>query len=329
MFALIRRRNIAPVAEPSLGDLMAQRRNDPNPELKIRRDPAPTRWNYRYQRLMLTPLFRASVRIGLPVLLILLITAGWFSKDANRQLLATTLSDWTEAFQNRPAFMVAGMQVTGADSDLTAAILTDLQLTFPVSSFDLSLDDIRAAVIAYAAVKDATVGVQTGGSPGGATQPGGTLVIAVTQREPVAVWRYQDDLWLIDAEGVTTGLLTARVDRSDLPLIAGDGAKDVIGEALALFQAAGPISDRVRGLVRMSERRWDLVLDRDQRILLPHDNPIAALQRVMALNEARDMLDRDILAVDMRNAARPTIRLSQPAVAILRNTSATQVEAGQ
>ena len=49
----------------------------------------------------------------------------------------------------------------------------------------------------------------------------------------------------------------------------------------------------------------------------------------MALNEAQDMLDRDVITVDMRNAARPTIRLSQPAVAILRNTSATQVEAGQ
>ena len=318
MFALIRRRKPTPPRhEPSLDQLMAQRHAEP--ELKIKRDPAPTRWNYRYQRLMLTPLFRASVRIGLPDVLILLITTTWFSNDANRAMLSTTLSDWTEAFQNRPAFMVAGMQVTGADSDLTAAIMTDLKLTFPVSSFDLNLDDIRTAVIAYAAVKDASVGVQ----------PGGTLQIAVTQREPVAVWRYNDDLWLIDAEGVTTGLLTARVDRGDLPLIAGDGAKDVIGEALALFQAAAPISDRVRGLVRMSERRWDLILDRDQRILLPHDAPIAALQRVMALNEAQDMLDRDIITVDMRNAARPTIRLSQPAVAILRNTSAIQTQVGQ
>ena len=72
-----------------------------------------------------------------------------------------------------------------------------------------------------------------------------------------------------------------------------------------------------------------MVLDRDQRILLPHENPIAALQRVMALHEAQDMLDRDIITVDMRNAARPTIRLSDPAVAILRNTSAIQTQVGQ
>ena len=324
MFALIARlgrkpRHAEPRFEPSLDQLMAQRRADQPLGPKIRRDPAPTRWSYKYQRLMLTPLFRASVRIGLPVVLVILITTAWFSNDANRAMLQTRISGWTEAFQNRPSFMVAGMQVQGADSDLTAAILTDLKLTFPVSSFDLDLDAIRASVIAYAAVKDASVGVQ----------PGGTLQIAVTQREPVAIWRYNNDLWLIDADGTTIGLLTARADRGELPLIAGDGAKESIAEALALFQAAGPISARVRGLVRMSERRWDLVLDRDQRILLPHDNPIAALQRVMALNEAQDMLDRDIITVDMRNAARPTIRLSDPAVAILRNTAAIQTQVGQ
>ena len=304
MFALIRRK---PAAEPGL-----------------RRDPAPTRWSYRYQRLMLTPAFRASVRIGLPVLLIVFIATAWFTNDANRAMLNAKISDWTEAFQHRPAFMVVGMQVTGADSDLTAAILTDLELTFPVSSFDLDLDAIRTSVVAYAAVKDATVGVQTGGSG-----PGGTLSIGVTQRQPVAIWRYQDDLWLIDDQGMATSLLTARADRADLPLIAGDGAKDAIVEALALFAAASPVRDRVRGLVRMSERRWDLILDRDQRILLPHDNPIAALERVMALHAAQDMLARDIITVDMRLAARPTIRLSGPAVAILRNTAATQAEAGQ
>ncbi len=29
-------------------------------------DPAPSRWSYRLQRLMLTPLFRFSLRLGVP-----------------------------------------------------------------------------------------------------------------------------------------------------------------------------------------------------------------------------------------------------------------------
>ena len=69
----------------------------------------------------------------------------------------------------------------------------------------------------------------------------------------------------------------------------------------------------MRGLIRMGERRWDVVLDRDQRILLPEDDPVSALQRVAAIDAAQDMMARDLTIVDMRNPARPTVRLAAPA----------------
>jgi cell division protein FtsQ len=149
----------------------------------------------------------------------------------------------------------------------------------------------------------------------------------VAQRQPVAVWRYSDGLRLIDAEGVMTGMIASRADRADLPLIAGDGAKEAIGEALALFAAAAPVAPRVRGLVRMGERRWDLVLDEDLRVLLPTDGAVSALERVIALHQAQEMLDRDVAAVDMRLASRPTLRLHPPALNILRNVTATAASA--
>jgi cell division protein FtsQ len=70
----------------------------------------------------------------------------------------------------------------------------------------------------------------------------------------------------------------------------------------------------------MGERRWDMVLDRDQRILLPGQDPVAALNRVIALDQAQDMLARDLSIVDMRLPRRPTIRLAQPALADIRNS---------
>jgi cell division protein FtsQ len=68
----------------------------------------------------------------------------------------------------------------------------------------------------------------------------------------------------------------------------------------------------------MGERRWDLVLGRDQRILLPSDGAVAALDRVLALDAARDLLSRDIAVVDMRNPNRTTIRLNEAAAVALR-----------
>ncbi|EYD71233.1 cell division protein FtsQ/DivIB [Limimaricola hongkongensis] len=281
------------------------------PQYGMRRDPAPTRWGYRYQRLMLTPAFRIGMRFGLPVLGVALVGGIWFGQADNRAAFAAQLDRIKATIQQRPEFMVGAVEIDGAEPALAAAIKSFLPETMPISSFDLDLPEIRTRIRELTAVADATVRVQ----------PGGTLEIAVTQRVPVAVWRYVDGLRLVDAKGVMTGMIGQRSDRADLPLIAGDGAREKIDEALALFAAAAPVADRVRGLVRMGERRWDLVLDRDQRILLPAANPVPALERVMALDGAEDMLARDIAAVDIRNEDRPTIRLTEQALVRLRRVS--------
>ena len=48
-----------------------------------------------------------------------------------------------------------------------------------------------------------------------------------------------------------------------------------------------------------------------------------ALERVMALDEAEEILARDIAAVDIRNEDRPTIRLTEQALVRLRRVSET------
>lgn len=276
-------------------------------------DPAPSKLGYRYQRLMLTPGFRATVRIGVPVLLIGAIAGSWYSKPDNRALLETTIAETVQGFQERPQFMVQSMAVNGADAPLMADVVNLLPKNFPLSSFELDLLAIRAEIEALDAVRSASVRVG----------PGGTLQVDVTPREPVALWRDGPVLRLIDAEGVQSGTVKARSDRLDLPLIAGDGAEQNIQEALDLYAGAGPLRDRVRGLVRMGERRWDIVLDRDQRIMLPGDGAVPAFDRVIALNNAQDMLERDVVIVDMRNANRPTLRMNEDAAAALRRVNTT------
>ena len=129
--------------------------------------------------------------------------------------------------------------------------------------------------------------------------------------------RTPSGLIVIDAEGVPIDLAMRRADRPELPVLTGDGAQDHVAEALAIRAAAGPLAPRLRGLVRMGERRWDVVLDRDQRILLPEIGPVRALERVIVLNETQEMhqmLDRDVAAVDMRLADRPSLRMKERAV---------------
>lgn len=278
---------------------------------RVPRDPAPSKWHYRWQRWMLTPGVKAGLRIGTPLLLIGLIAGVWTSKPENRAMVTDQIAEWTDAVQNRPEFTLTRLDIIGADAQTVADVQTMLPLEFPVSSFDLDLVEMKATVEDLYAVKHASVRVGDGG----------VLEIDVVPRVPVAVWRDKGTLRLIDADQVTSGILETRAARRDLPLIAGEGAHAHLEEALTLFHTAQPIKDDVRALVRMGERRWDLVLDKGIRLMLPSDSPVAALDRIIVVNGAKDMLSRDIAAVDMRNPDRPVLRMSPDAANALRRAS--------
>jgi cell division protein FtsQ len=203
--------------------------------------------------------------------------------------------------EQRPAFMVHMMAVDGASLELAEDIREIFPLDFPLSSFDLDLAEMQKAI----AELDAVAGVDV------QIRKGGVLQVVVDERIPVIVWRGRDAVELLDHEGHRVVQVPARASRPDLPLVTGQGANDAIPEALEILAAAGPIGTRVRGLVRMGERRWDVVLDNGQRILLPETNPRQALSRVIALDTIRDLLARDVAVVDMRIGQRPTLRMRE------------------
>ena len=276
------------------------------------RDPSPSRWSYRWQRWMLTPGVRQTLRLGGPLVLIGVIATVWFADDQRRAMFFAGVAEVRNSIETRPEFTVTAMAIDGAGPEVADAIRQVLPLDFPMTSFDLDLDALRAAVLKVGAVADATVRVKSGG----------ILEIHITPRIPVALWRQDDGLHLIDRDGTDMGAVATRADRPDLLLVAGDGAKEALGEAMAIMAAARPIAPHMRGLVRMGDRRWDLVLERGQRIMLPQDNALAALQRVVVMAQTQDLLERDIVAVDMRNPDRPTIRLTGGAAAEMRQINA-------
>ena len=280
------------------------------------RDPAPSKWKYRYQRWMLTPGVRGLVKVGLPLAVVTLGFVIWYVQDDNQKLVRAQIAQLKLQVQQRPEFMVSHTEITGAAPELAAQVAQAVDVDFPASSFDVDLEDVRQQVEAVEGVMSARLRLGQAGA----------LVVEVEPRQVVAIWRDADKLRLLDGDGVFAGRIDARADRLDLPLIAGDGAQANIAQALALFKAAKPIAARVRGLVRMGERRWDLVLDRDQRILLPTVNPQAALDRVIVLHQAQDMLERDVAVVDMRSGARPTLRMNKEATDALRRVSQTEAE---
>jgi cell division protein FtsQ len=279
-------------------------------------DPAPSRWAYRFQRLMLTPLFRLALRVGVPLTLSFSIGALYLADEARRGELEVVVSEMWSGLQTRPEFMVNMMAIDGASEDVAAAIHEITPVSFPVSSFDLDLPAIRATVAALNPVRSADVRLQ----------PGGVLQVEVDERKTAALWRTPDGLFRIDDEGTYLGLAYLRSDFPELPILSGDGADLAVPEARALMAIAAPFGDRLKGLVRMGERRWDVVLDRGQRIMLPELGAVQALERVIALDQVRDVLARDLSRIDMRLGQRPTLRMNENAVSELWRIKTTIVD---
>ena len=270
----------------------------------FKQDPAPSRLKYRMQRWMLTPGIRLGLRIGVPFCLVFALASAYLANEQRRDALNIFVSDLRQSIHDRPEFQVKLIAIDGAGADLADDIREVASLRFPVSSFEIDVDQIRDVIEKLDPVKSAAVRIRSGG----------VLQIDVVERDPVLVWRSRQGLALLDEAGIHVAELGRRSLHSNLPLIAGDGADVHVAEALSLFATARPLGNRLRGLVRIGERRWDVVLDRGQRIMLPAESPVSALERVIAVSEVRDLLERDIAAVDMRLSARATVRMSETAV---------------
>ncbi|WP_299726122.1 cell division protein FtsQ/DivIB [uncultured Tateyamaria sp.] len=255
------------------------------------------------QRLMLTPLFRLGLRAGLPFALTLSVATWFLSDPQNQAAIRDTVAEARASIEQRPEFMVNLMAIDGGDTDLDAAIRQAIPLDFPVSSFDLDPAAMRTRILEMPPVKEASVRIR----------PGGVLQVDITPRVPIAIWRTAEGLTLIDATGALVAPAARRDLHPDLPVIAGDGAPEHVDEALALMAAGAPLGNRLRGLVRLGNRRWDVVLDRDQRILLPSTGAVQALERALALDEVDEVLARDVARVDLRLSERPTVRMNATA----------------
>ena len=283
---------------------------------RYKTDPAPSLWVYRLNRAMLTPLFRVMVRLVLPVAVLCFGVWLYFSDSGRREAVIIAKNDIVDSIKNRPEFQLTVMSIDGASRSVSEDIREILAIDFPISWIDLDLDQIRDTVVGLDPVQHVTAHYRKDG----------ILQLDVVERVPAIVWRTRQSIELLDATGAPVGQMKTRTNRADLPLVAGLGAAKAVPEALAVIAAAQPIANRVRGLVRIGERRWDMILDKGQRILLPAKAPVQAIERVIVLNEANNLLARDLTLIDMRISARPSLRLSENALTQLARIKPGYVE---
>ena len=82
---------------------------------------------------------------------------------------------------------------------------------------------------------------------------------------------------------------------------------------LALLDAAGPLKGRIRAGTLVSGRRWTLKMDNGMDVRLPELGAADALARLVRLERDQKILEKDVLAVDLRMPDRVVVRLTEEA----------------
>jgi cell division protein FtsQ len=98
----------------------------------------------------------------------------------------------------------------------------------------------------------------------------------------------------------------------DLPLLIGRAANLHAGELARLTQAAPHLKPAMAGATWVGGRRWDLRFQSGEVLLLPEGEAAArkALTKFASMDQSVQLLGKGYVRIDMRDAKRMLIRLS-------------------
>ena len=138
------------------------------------------------------------------------------------------------------------------------------------------------------------------------------LEVRVEERQPFAIWQHGSQLTIVERNGDVIAPFAAG-RHAVLPLVIGYGAA---AEAATFVDKIGQLpalASRVKGYIRVAERRWNLRLENGVTLKLPENGQDEALAEVLRLDRESGLLSRDITVVDMRLADRVVVQLTADA----------------
>lgn len=152
--------------------------------------------------------------------------------------------------------------------------------------------------------------------------------VDVVERRPLALWQVDRRLQVIDADGQVIRVPDIRRFR-ELPIVVGPDAATHARALLDLLAGEPDLAKRMTAAVRVAERRWNVRLDDRIEIRLPAEDIGVAWSRLAAMERSHAMLDRDIVAVDLRLPDRLIVQLAPGAKAGTETGSTGAAGAGK
>lgn len=227
------------------------------------------------------------VLIGLGVLLVAVI--AYYTVDGAK--LKTRLANAAANY----GYVVHHTDIEGIKQTSLDAVNVKLAIPKNAPLFSLNLPQLREQVLTLPWVREATL----------KRQWPNRLIVTITERVPVALYKQAGDkIALVD----TTGAVLATENLKSYGrflLVEGDEADVKAGDLIAKLANYPTLAVQLKKAVRVSKRRWDLVLEATD-IKLPEDDKLA---EALAKIETENLLkgEKAPKTVDLRLLDKPKI----------------------
>ena len=241
---------------------------------------------------------------AMAVATVLLAGAVGYSAVVSGQV--ANVATWVKAARDQVAnavgLRIVAVSITGAKEVSREEILTTAGVTGRASLLFLDAAAARARLLSNPWIADAAV----------LKLYPDRLQISITERQAFALWQKNGRVSVIAPDG--TVLEPYVEDRYlDLPLVVGRGAELHAKDFFAVLDRFAEIRASLRASVLVAERRWDLWLKNGVEVRLPESKVEPALELLTKLDHEKQLLSRDIVAVDLRLPDRVSVRLSETA----------------
>ena len=186
-------------------------------------------------------------------------------------------------------FGISSIRISGNRRTDPRDVLAALGFGPGESIFAADMQAARAHLLSLEWVADAEVRRQYPDS----------ISISIVERLPFALWETPNGTYVVERSGRIIGLFDASAF-PHLPVLAGEGAPRSAAELVDAVAAHRALNARVAGYARISDRRWNLLLNDNVVVDLPEEGWAKELDILEHLIVDRGILERDISEIDLR-----------------------------
>lgn len=160
-------------------------------------------------------------------------------------------------------------------------------------TYAIDLNAMAARVAATPGVRNASV----------RRMPNGNLAVRVNMYRAVAQWTDGDAFFPLSADGTIVQRPETERDPSSV-LFRGPIPTDIS----EITKAAHNLIGNLDYMEWIEKRRWNIHTTGGITVMLPEENPAAAIATLVMLNEKHNLLSRNISVIDMRDDARILVK---------------------